>query len=133
RKGPGINSAVVKIETVLIVRLRRAVAAQERMYSRRELTQAKRLGHIVVGTQFQADNLVHLLPLGGKHKDQALIFPRAKLLADIVSAQPRQHNIEHDERRAMFLYGIQRLIATRTGLNRKAFAGQELHQSKADI
>ncbi len=129
----GIKHAVSKSRFAVIRRMLWPVAAQQRMHAGGQLAQAKRLGHVVVGTQVQADDLVNLLAFGGEHQDQSFVVFGAKLLADVVSAQARQHNVEHDERGTVLLHGGEGLIASRTGRYRKAFAGKQLDQAKADI
>ena len=53
------------------------------------------LGHVVVGAVFQAEDLVHVLTLGGKHDNRHVgVFPDALTNADAI--QLGQHHIQQD-------------------------------------
>ena len=47
----------------------RRLAAQHRLDTRRELAWIERLGQVVVGAHFEADDAVHFVTLGGEHDD----------------------------------------------------------------
>ena len=69
---------------------------EDRPDPRRELAQAERLGHVVVGAELEADDLVHLGVLGREHDDRhAGLGPDDP--ADLDAGQLRQHQVEQDE------------------------------------
>jgi hypothetical protein len=72
-------------------------AAEHGLDAREELHEAERLGHVVVGAELQADDLVDLLPARGQHDHRSPAPVPAQLLADIEAAFLRQHDVEHDQ------------------------------------
>src|ERR1700686_3268769 len=55
-------------ERILLVGLGSdSCAAQYGLHPREQLTNGKRLGHVIVGAQFKSNHFVHFLPAGSKH------------------------------------------------------------------
>lgn len=61
-----------------------------------QLPRGERLGHVVVGSYFQADDLVDLAVLRRDH-DHGDIGLAAQLAADLRAGQARQHQVEQYE------------------------------------
>src|SRR6202171_5128087 len=116
----GIDNTIAERRFAVIQRIRRTVAAQQRVHACGQFAQAKGLGHVVIRAQIEAYDLVNLLAFVREHEDESLISLGAKLLADIVSAQAREHDVEHDETGAMLVHCGQGLITTRARFHSKA-------------
>ena len=71
-------------------------AAEERPDPGRQLAQAERLRHVVVGAELEADDLVELRVLGREHDDRHARLG-ADDPADLDAGQLRQHQVEEDE------------------------------------
>ncbi len=63
---------------------------------RQQLAHAERLGHIVVGTHFEAHYLVDLFRACGEHEDRH-VHLLADDAADLEPIQAGQHDVEHDQ------------------------------------
>ena len=74
----------------------RAVAAKDGANSRDQFAAAERLRHIVVGAEFQSDDAIDLVALGGDHDDRDVGFG-AQRAAQRQPVFARQHEIEQDE------------------------------------
>src|SRR5581483_7132816 len=71
-------------------------AAQHRANAGDQLARGVRLGDVVVGAEFQPDDLVDLA-VAGRHHDHRHTGFRPKLLAHVGAAHPRQHQVQqHD-------------------------------------
>src|SRR5258706_5212850 len=77
-------------------------AAQQRFDARQQLHHLERLGQIVVGAEFQADDAVYDLAARGEHQDRRLNAALAEIAADVEAVLPRKGDVEDDqvERRA---------------------------------
>src|SRR5579872_3039757 len=95
--------------------------------------QSKGFGDVVVRAEVESDDLVDLLRFCREHENQTLILLRAQLLANIIAAESGKHDVQDNQAGTMFLNGIERLVATRAGLDDKAFTGEKFHQAKTDI
>ena len=87
-----------------------AGAAQDGFDAGDQFTRVERLGHIVVGPQFQPHDLVHAVVAGGEHDDgqvgRELAGPHAA--ADLPAIHLRQHQVEHHQRRGLAGDQVQR-------------------------
>ena len=61
-----------------------------------QLTRAERLGHVVVGTQLEADDPVHLVVAGGHEQHGGPVAGRAHPAAHLDAVQPGQADVEDD-------------------------------------
>src|SRR5687768_7147353 len=87
-------------------------ATQYSLYPGQQLSDTERFGHVIVGANFQATDLVVVLGFGRQHYDGCLILLAADLLADLVAVNVRQHQIKKD---AVGLVPRNRLQALFTG------------------
>ena len=71
-------------------------AAQNGLDARLDLQNIEGLGHVVVGAVFQAEDLVHILALGGEH-DNGHIGVFADAGAHFHAAQLGEHDVEQDQ------------------------------------
>ncbi len=55
------------------------------------------LAQVVVGTDFQANDAVHVLTFGGQHDDGCAVAVGAQAAADRQTVLARHHQIEHDQ------------------------------------
>ena len=78
---------------------RRASAAQDRSHARRQLAQAERLGHVIVGAEIEAGDAVRFARPRRQHDDRHRrgFGPAAQQPADLGTAEHRQVEIENDE------------------------------------
>ena len=77
-------------------RLAHAVAAQHRADARNQLAAAERLGQIIVGAHFEADDAVDFVAFGGEHDDRDVAFG-AQRAAERQPVLARQHQVEQNE------------------------------------
>src|SRR5204863_1312201 len=77
-------------------------AAKYGLYPGQQFTNRKRLGDVVVRSQFEADYLVYLLSARGQHDDGNGSPLGLELLADIQAAHARHHDVEYDQVRFLF-------------------------------
>jgi len=81
-------------------RRRHHPAAQHGVDARHQFARIERLGQVVVGAQFQTDDAVDLVALGGQHDDgeiPAFLVLRAQAAANRQAVLARHHQVEHDE------------------------------------
>ena len=78
-------------------------APKDRADAQHELLRAERLRQIVVGAERESANAVLLFATRGEHEHRhvARRVVGAKLLEHLVARRAGQHEIEHDERRAL--------------------------------
>ncbi len=107
-------------------------AAEDSFHARRKLAWIERLGKIIVGSQFQADDAVDILPTGGQHQhwNPAL---SAKPLQNLEAVQARQHHIQNNKVIAALLGVFQTRLAVMGTLDREAFPLQKLFQKAAQF
>ena len=68
-----------------------------------DFAQAKRLGDVIVGAHFQAQNLVDYIVLGGEHQNGHLRILLSQLLADGQAVHLWQHQVEYHHIGAFFV------------------------------
>ena len=73
---------------------------EQRPDPRHDLTHAKRLGHVVVGSHAEADEQIGLVVPGRQHEDRHRPL-RLDPAADLESVEAGKHDVEHDEVRAV--------------------------------
>ena len=96
-------------------------AAQHGPHAGDELAEPVRLGHVVVGTDLEADHRVDLTALRRDHDDRHL---RAgpDLAAHVDARHLRQHHVEEDEVGSDRVEEIERLAAIPRDLHTEAFS-----------
>ena len=85
----------------------------ERLHTGQQLAHAEGFGHVIVGTDGQAADLVLLLPLGTQDDDADLLVGAADRFAERKTVHARQHHIQNG-RIAAGLLGQQRQGARRS-------------------
>ena len=78
-------------------------APHDRTDARHELARAEGFGDVVVGAQLEAEHAIHLGRLRGQHDDWKTLrrLGHPELAADLEAVGAGQHEVEHDERRAL--------------------------------
>ena len=94
---------------------RRRDAPKHRANPRHHLAGGKRLDDVIVRADIQPENPIRVLVLGGNHQNRHARHP-ADAAADLQSVQPRQHDIQQDQRRLGRVEQGERLLA---GLRRQ--------------
>src|SRR5471032_672437 len=72
-------------------------AAQDGADARRQLARRARLGHVIVGAQFQADDAVGVVAAAGQHQDRQLAA-RADAAQRLQPVHARHHDVEDGDR-----------------------------------
>ena len=103
------------------------------MDARQQLAQAERLGHIIVGSQFQADDFIQLLTLGRQHENGRVAAADAKLPADVIAAETWQHHIQNEQMRTLLCDGVHRQVSALAGGDLEGFAFEHLFQPQRDV
>ena len=80
---------------------------QVRPHARHEFSRFKGLRYVVVGAKFEAQHGVRHVVARGQHDDWHFRFA-PNLAAHIPSRHPRQHEVEHDQRRSFTAKRLQR-------------------------
>ncbi len=62
-----------------------------------QFARVERLGQVVVGAHFEADDAVDLFALGGQHDDRRIVTAVAQSLADRHAILTRQHQVKHQQ------------------------------------
>ena len=70
---------------------------QHRTDTRDELSEAERLGHVIIGAGLETTDLVDLLIACGEHDDGRSDAARAHVAADVEAVLAGQHHVEHDQ------------------------------------
>src|SRR5882724_5216125 len=78
-------------------RLHGGPASQHGMDAGQQFARIERLGQVVVGTDFQADDAVHVFDLGGQHDDGRGVAGGAQAAADRQAVFAGQHQVQHDQ------------------------------------
>jgi hypothetical protein len=67
------------------------------MHPGQQFTRVEGLAQVVVGADFEADDAVHVLALGGQHDDRRAVVGRAQAAADREPIFAGHHEVEHDQ------------------------------------
>ena len=73
------------------------LAAQHGVDAGEQFARVERLGQVVVGAHFEADDAVDLVALGGQHDDRRHVAGAAQAAADRQAVLAGQHQVEHDQ------------------------------------
>src|SRR3954469_881223 len=103
------------------------------MNSGYQLPNAEWFGDVIVCTGIEADDLINFLAFGCEHEDGHRDFLCAKLFADIVSTQAREHEIQHDDVGFVPGYGFKRFVATIANADLELFAAQNFFQARQNM
>ena len=92
-------------------------AAQQRLDAGDQLTHGERLGDIVVRAQLEAEDLIHLVALGGQHDDGDVRSRRRALEppAHFHAINAGEHDIQQHHRGTLMRTDYQRVFARRGG------------------
>ena len=96
-----------------------------------QLARRERLGHVVVGAEFQPDHLVDLAVLGGQH-DHRHVGPIAQRPAHLAARQARQHQVEQDQVGAGPVERLERVGAGRADRDLEALLAQQVRDGVAE-
>ena len=135
-EGLGVNGGRADLKGGLGANLRGrgcGGAAKQGVNPRQQFPDAEGLGDVIIGAEVEPDHLVEFLAFGGEHQDGRGDFLRAKLLADVVAAQARQHDIQHDQRGAVLLDGFDRLVSAVADGHVEPVALQDFLQAEEDV
>src|SRR5256885_2350564 len=90
-------------------------AAKNSFDSGQQLANRKRLGYVIVGAEFEANNLVHFLTSRGQHDDGQRRAFGLELLANIEPTHPGHHDVEYKNVRGIFERTLQAIHAVSSG------------------
>jgi len=95
----------------------------------------ERLGHVVVGTDFQPGDHIGLLSFGREHDDRHLLVPGVflQLPGHFQAVDPRQHQIENDQVEAFRTGLLQRVFAAHGTGYLETFSGEVVADQFQDV
>jgi hypothetical protein len=103
-----------------------AVAPQYGFHARQELSQAERLGDVILGAELEPHHLVHLGATGAEHDDRHGGLLGAQVPHHLETVHPGQHHVQNHEVYAASGGALQPLVAVDRHLHLVAF-GFEIH------
>jgi hypothetical protein len=112
----------------------RCRTAQARAHPRHQLARRERLGHVIVGAQFQAEHAVHFIVAGGQ-EDHRQLRRRPGCTqppADLETAQVGQAHVQHHHVDIAGLQPLQGLAAQQAVAGGIAFAAQRIEHGFGD-
>src|SRR5690606_17915180 len=74
-----------------------AAAAQDGVDAGQQFTRVERLGQVIVGAHFQADDAVDFFGLGRQHDDGRVVVAPTQPTTDGQAIFARQHQVEHQQ------------------------------------
>jgi len=91
-----------------------------------ELSRAERLGNVIVGAHFEADDAVGFVAARGEHQDGQAIqrFVLADFAADVQAGHFREHEIEQEKIGRRFFQGREAAGAVEGGVDLKTLVGE---------
>jgi len=108
-------------------------AAQDGRYPGPQLVEAEGFGDVVVGAEFEAEDLVDFLPLGGEHDDRHAAVGLADGAADLEAVFLRHHNVEEEEVGALGEEDLEGFGTVGGGKNAVPFGLEGVDQSQAQV
>ena len=99
-------------------------AAKHRVDARQQFARVEGLGEIVVGADFQADDAVNVLALGGQHDDGRTVIGGPQTAANRQTVFARHHQIEHDQVNRVAQHDSVQRLAVFGQYDLEAFLGQ---------
>ena len=106
-------------------------AAQHRAHPGDQFPGRERLGDVVIGAEFQADDLVDLAVLGGQH-DHRNVGPLAQRPADLAARQTGKHQVQQHEIGAVPVESLDRVRPGRADRYLEALPAQHVGQGIAE-
>ena len=110
-----------------------AAAAQHRANAGDQFARVEGFAEIVVGTQFQPDDAVHILLQRGQEDDRQLRPLRAHVAADVEPGPIRQQDIQHHEVNGVGRQALVQLAPVRGQADTKPLPLDELAEQPADL
>jgi hypothetical protein len=96
-----MQHAVAEADLRLVDLVQRGMTAgsttQNSADPRQQLARIARLGQIVVGTDFQTDDAIHIVASCRENQNRRLIAGRAQIATGRQSIAIRQHQVQHDQ------------------------------------
>jgi hypothetical protein len=102
------------------------------MHAGQQLARVERLAQVVVGADFQADDAVDVLALGGEHDDRGAVVGGAQAAADGQAVLAGHHQVEHDQVGRFAQHQAVERLAVLGQDDFEAFLGQVAAQQVAD-
>jgi hypothetical protein len=93
---------------------------QDRLHTRDHLARVERLRHVIVGANFESNNLVDVIATRRKHQDRYIMIP-PDFTADLEPVHAGHHQVQHHHRRLHLLEPRDSIRAVRRGLDSKPF------------
>jgi len=134
-KGFRIDARNPDLERVVVFGVGRALAgsAQQSVNAGEQFAEAEGFGDVIIRAEIEADDFINFLPFGGEHQDRGGDFFGAELFANVVAAEAREHDIEHDKGRFLFGDGVDGFVAAIADGDVKAVAAQNLFEAEEDV
>src|ERR1041385_4499488 len=133
---PGFLFRKVKLdvtERVFVDGLARfSLPAEQRADPGKEDLQAEGFRHIVVGSQFQPENLVDFLPPAGEHEDGSCDGVAPELPANIEAVFPGEHDIQNDQGNILAFRHEPALLSVRGAQDFETLTGERIDQAAQD-
>ena len=101
------------------------VPPQDRLHPRHQLASVERFGHVVVGAELEADNLVHVVTARGEHDDRQVAL-LAQTAADLPAVDLGHHQVEHQQVGFRDAHLFERFATVARRFNREAL-GLQVH------
>jgi hypothetical protein len=111
---------------------RAACAAQDRAQARGDLARIARLGYVVVGAQFQAEDAVEVFAQRGEHEHRQGVFA-AQLAQQVQSRAAGQHHVQDQCVVAAIARARERLVAVVADIHGESVAREEIAQELAQL
>ena len=108
-------------------------APQDGAHAQQELLQVEGFGQVVVAAGFQAPHAVGRVAARGEKQHRGVVALGAQRAAHPEPVDPRQHDIQHDERAARAREPRERLLAVAGGAGLVTFRAQVLHDARGQV
>src|SRR5579871_426851 len=109
-----------------------AGAAQQSFHAGSELAGAEGLGHVIVGSEFEAHHYLRLLRLGGQHENGSAQAVAPELAADFKTILSGKHDVEQNQIEGTFARAAGGNQAVGDRLDFVALHAEVVFQAKSD-
>src|ERR1051325_2262108 len=109
-----------------------ALPAEQRADPGKEDLQAERFRHIIVGSQFQPEDLVDLLPPAGEHEDGNFNSVAPELPANIEAVFPGEDDIQDDQRNILAFRHEPALLSVRGAQDFETLTRERIDKATLD-